>query len=228
MTLDIALQFTSILLGFAFVVQSAEHFKTEFWLYMPRIVLSVLLMLGLHTEIACVGLVISSILLLHRYNGPYNGGADRMGLLVLVCLTLAYLLPAAYAEIAFGYLALQLILSYFISGYVKIVNPEWRSCRALRDVFLYSGYPQSEQFRALEGKRELIFIASWAVILFELAFPFLLLGYGFLIAALVIAALFHLSNAIFFGLNRFFWVWISAYPSIIWFYGRVIEGGALL
>jgi hypothetical protein len=36
---------------------------------------------------------------------------------------------------------MQLVLSYFISGWVKVVNGDWRSGAALRDVFLFSAYP---------------------------------------------------------------------------------------
>ena len=43
-----------------------------------------------------------------------------------------------------------------------------------------------------------------------------------LIAALAVAALFHFANACLFGLNRFFWIWIAAYPSILWLNERVM------
>ncbi|MEN8837498.1 MAG: HTTM domain-containing protein, partial [Celeribacter marinus] len=62
---------------------------------------------------------------------------------------------------------------------------------------------------------------SWAVMGFELAFPLTLLHPIALMAGLLVAASFHFSNALFFGLNRFFWIWICAYPSILWFQGRV-------
>jgi hypothetical protein len=43
-----------------------------------------------------------------------------------------------------------------------------------------------------------------------------------LTGALCVAALFHLANAVLFGLNRFLWVWIASYPSILWLHGRVL------
>jgi len=36
---------------------------------------------------------------------------------------------------------------------------------------------------------------------------------------------FHLGNACIFGLNRFFWVWLAAYPSILWLQGRILDLG---
>jgi len=92
----------------------------------------------------------------------------------------------------------------------------------LGDVFLFSAYPVSEHLRSLADKSRLLWSASWAVILFELSFPLALMTQPTLIAALLIAALFHLSNACLLGLNRFFWVWISAYPVLIWFQDRVL------
>jgi hypothetical protein len=41
------------------------------------------------------------------------------------------------------------------------------------------------------------------------------------LAALALTAAFHLANACLFGLNRFLWVWLAAYPSLIWLQARV-------
>lgn len=62
---------------------------------------------------------------------------------------------------------------------------------------------------------------SWAVMLFELVFPLALVSQPTLIAALTIAALFHLANACLFGLNRFFWTWIAVYPILFWLQARL-------
>jgi uncharacterized protein YhhL (DUF1145 family) len=58
---------------------------------------------------------------------------------------------------------------------------------------------------------------AWGVILLELAFPLALLDARLLWAALSLAALFHLANALLFGLNRFLWTWLAAYPALLWF-----------
>ena len=64
--------------------------------------------------------------------------------------------------------------------------------------------------------------ASWAVIGFEVLFPLALLNQTLLIAALTCAAAFHIANACLFGLNRFVWFWLAAYPSILWLQSRLI------
>ena len=226
MNIDEAVRLTEIMLGLAFIQQSIEHLhrpNNEKILFIPRIVLSLLLVIGFQVSWALIALVALSLVILKRFNGPYNGGSDRMGLLILVCLTLAHLAPNhMWQEIAFGYLAVQLILSYLISGWVKIVNPAWRSGRALRDVFAFTTYPVSENLRGFAEQPKLLFVMSWCVIAFELLFPLSLLNTNTLYFALIIAATFHLANAFLFGLNRFFWIWLCAYPSILWFQGNYV------
>ena len=223
MSFDLALRATELLLALAFIQQSAEHLvgrRDEQILFGARLALSLLLLGGLWAPAICLALCVNALFVLHRFQGPYNGGSDRMGLLTLICLTLAHLLPAGLREYALGYLALQLTLSYFISGWVKVVEAEWRSGRALQDVFLFSAYPVSEDLRALAERPRLLQAGGWAVMLLELLFPLALLAQPALIAALALTALFHLANAVLFGLNRFFWTWLAAYPSIFWLQER--------
>jgi hypothetical protein len=40
-------------------------------------------------------------------------------------------------------------------------------------------------------------------------------------AYLGVAAVFHFGNFLVFGLNRFFWSWISAYPAAIYLAGQI-------
>lgn len=225
LSFDTAQRATEILLALAFLQQSLEHLRAaakERSLFVFRIALCILLLTGMAGLWATAGLALLSLVILHRFQGPYNGGSDRMGLLILFCLCLSHAAPdQAWREVALGYLALQLTLSYFISGWVKIVNPDWRSGRALTDVFEFSAYPVCENFRSIATHPRIVFAGSWAVMLFELVFPATLLHPVALIAGLSIAALFHLANAILFGLNRFFWIWLAAYPSIFWFQQRV-------
>jgi len=221
-----AIRFTEILLGFAFAQQSIEHFKSfidERRLFLPRFILALLLIVGFQTAWVALALFILGMAMLHRFQGPYNGGSDRMSLLIMSFLVLTYFAPTTFwQEMAFGYLALQLVFSYFFSGWVKVVNPEWRSGRALCDVFQFSVYPVSESLRQWSTSPRILFSAAWGVMLFELVFPATLLSQTGLIVALVIAASFHFANACLFGLNRFFWIWLAAYPSILWFQARFI------
>ena len=225
MTMELAIRLTELIMGFAFAQQSIEHFRSpldERIIFITRFILAILLIVGFYTAWIVAILLVLGLMLLDRFQGPYNGGADRMGLLILSCLCLTHFLPTSqWQELAFGYLAIQLILSYFISGWVKLVNPQWRSGQALVDVFRFSAYPVSESLRGWAKSPRVLLLMSWVVIIFELVFPLSMLSSASLIIALVIAASFHLSNAFFFGLNRFFWIWIAAYPSILWFQQRI-------
>jgi len=227
MSLPDAVRLTETLLALALIQQSLEHlvrFENERRLFGARIILCGLVVAGVASPWPLVALAGLSLLILHRFQGPYNGGSDRMGLLALWCLTLAHLLPTpALQELAFGYLGAQLTLSYFISGGVKIVNPDWRSGRALADVFQFSAYPVAESLRGWAERSRVLLAMSWAVMGFELVFPLTLLWKPALIAGLVVAGTFHLANACLFGLNRFFWTWLAVYPAILWLQGRLVQ-----
>jgi hypothetical protein len=106
MILDDALRLTGALMALAFIQQSLEHLdpgarRQERWLFIPRLILSAALFLALVfapdnwflPQVLTLALVINHLLILPFFNGPYNGGADRMSLLVLIMVTLAYHLP---------------------------------------------------------------------------------------------------------------------------------------
>lgn len=220
-----ALRMTEVLLSIALIQQSAEHLgaaRDEQRLFLPRLALGIGLLTGMASPLVLVGLWLHGLLILHRFDGVYNGGADKMIWLVLTCCALAHLAPSPYwQEMALGYLAVQLTLSYFVSGWVKVINPDWRSGQALIDVFRYSAYPVSRNQRQLADHPGLLFTAGWAVIGLELVFPLTLLDPRALAFSLGLCALFHVLNAMNFGLNRFVWAWISAFPALIWFQGRL-------
>ncbi|WP_425996560.1 HTTM domain-containing protein [Caulobacter sp. DWR1-3-2b1] len=232
MTLESASRLTEALLALALLQQSLEHLRggrAERALFLTRMALCVAVIVGAVSPwplvglIGLVGLAGLSLVILQRFQGPYNGGSDRMGLLALWCLALSRLAPTpALEELFFGYLGLQLMLSYFISGGVKVVNPDWRSGRALADVFRFSAYPVSEDLRRWADRPRALLVMSWAVILFELAFPLTLLSRESLIVGLVVAGAFHLANACLFGLNRFFWTWLSVFPAVLWLQARLL------
>ena len=225
MLLEQAVRLSEIILAFSYAQQSVEYvrgFQFEKSLGVIRLVLSLLLLFGIQTVYVEAGLLFVAILLIRRFQGPFNGGSDAMSVLVLLCLFLSHLAPTRFwQEVALGYLGFQLIFSYFQSGYIKIISPEWRRGEALTDVFAITAYPVSEHARLWAQSPRLMFVMSWAVMLFELIFPLSLLNHTSLLLALMIAALFHLANACLFGLNRFFWIWLAAYPVIIWLQYRL-------
>lgn len=222
MSFEVALRVSEVLVAIALLQRSIEDARLGQAVTLAHGVLCFLLIIGVTTAPVLALLWLLGLRHLLMFGGPYNGGADKMAMLVLSCLLLARIAPTyAIAELAFAYLAIQTILSYWISGWVKFRNANWRNGQALSDVFAFSAYPVDARFRDFAGAPWLL-PASLGVILFELAFPLALLNQTALYAALVCAALFHLSNAIFLGLNRFFWIWPSAYPAVLWLQDRAL------
>ena len=222
MSFEIALRLVEIGVSLALIQRAFEHLGHETKLFLPQGFLAAILLIGIAPGPTIWGLWALCFWQLSRFQGAYNGGADKLAMLVVTCLALAHAAPTAFwSEMAFAYLAVQLVLSYFISGWVKLANPDWRSGAALRDVFAFSAYPVSRNMRAIAERPVLTLAASWTVIVFELAFPLALAHPVLLAGVLIVAAGFHLANAIVLGLNRFFWIWLSAYPALIWFQGRM-------
>lgn len=225
MILDDAIRLTEILLSVALIQQSLEHLfglPDERPHYALRLILAVLLIAGVQPAWICAALFVNALFILRRFQGPYNGGSDLLSLLLITALCAVHLMPTArWQEYVFGYLALQVIFSYFKSGWSKVVQADWRSGRALRDVFLFSVYPASAATRGWTGWPRLLCAMSWAVILLELLFPLALISQPALVAALSAMLVFHLANFVLFGFNRFVWVWVAAYPSLIWLQARL-------
>lgn len=145
-------------------------------------------------------LFLTSWLIAVRWRGTFNGGSDSMTIHILAAW-FVYLSEPDNAWVERGclyYVALQLTLSYFTAGVAKLRNPEWRNGQALtRFVPLKAGA-----------------VSALLLIGFECLFPLALLGpwvcAGFVAAGIV----FHLLNSYYLGLNRFFFVWLAAYPAL--------------
>jgi hypothetical protein len=177
--------------------------------------------LSLDPSLALIGTVVllfSTLAIGVRWRGTFNGGSDYMTIVVLTGLTVSAALPyspsAALAGLA--YIAFHSINSYFVAGAVKLGSPDWRTGRAL-SAFVRSGsyavWPNADRLLS----SPIIGVAlCWATILFEIAFPVVLLNQSVCLVFLVIGGVFHLANVYVFGLNRFFWAWTSTYPAIYW------------
>lgn len=225
MTLPDAVFYSECILSFGWIIQSLEYFFTPNAPRMTAAIIfltSIMLILHVSTVISEVILVLMSISLIYQYHGPYNGGSDCIATLLIISLTITNIIDEQYyKELAISYFCAQLIYSYFQSGYVKLLHSEWRNGSALENVFLVTSYPTTDSIRDWGNHHKLLFTMGWFVIIFELIFPLAITNKTLLIIALIIATVFHLANAFLFGLNRFFWMWISGYPLLIWFQERI-------
>ena len=83
-----------------------------------------------------VFLFISTVLILIRWRGAFNGGSDFMTVVVLTGLLVAqvaqfFIGPVLAWKAGLWYIAIHAISSYFISGTIKLLHPEWRNGREI-------------------------------------------------------------------------------------------------
>jgi hypothetical protein len=203
----------------AFLHQVFQPQPYTAWLCL-RGVLSVSLMWGQVGLTGAALLFIMALLLLLRWRGAFNGGSDFMTLVGISGLLLSHLVGAFTDatlgwQACFGYICLQTVSSYFVSGWVKLLRPEWRSGRAL-PFFLDTGVYGPLARHSIFRNRWVAWVCSWAFTLWEGLFPLALLDVRLALLWCAVATLFHFLVFWFLGLNRFFWAWLSSFPAVIY------------
>jgi hypothetical protein len=194
------------------------------WMHQVHLVLRLFAAVALAVQGASLPLIAflfaGNLLILIRWRGAFNGGSDFMTLVVLSGLLIAQVV-AAFGNEALGwqagfwYIAIQSITSYFMSGSVKLLRREWRNGSAMT-IFLNGAiYGPLSPAHPLRNKW-LALLGSWGFIVWEILFPFSLLDPRLAAVFCAVAALFHFLVFWFFGLNRFFWAWLCAFPAIMW------------
>ena len=193
-------------------------------LLLLRLALALSLMAGvLRGPAGLVGalvLMAMALLLLFRWRGAFNGGSDFMTLVGLTGLLIAQAI-SALGDAAFGwraglwYVALQSLTSYFVSGWVKLLRPEWRNGRALPvflDTGVYGPIATHSPFRTPAIARTV----AWGFTVWEGLFPLALLDVRLAVFFCASGVLFHFLVFWYFGLNRFFWAWLATYPAVLY------------
>lgn len=147
-------------------------------------------------------MLITTWFLALRWRGTFNGGSDTMTFHILAAWFIASVFPSLERACIF-YIAIQLLLSYFVAGVSKLTNSDWRSGQSLQIFLQKAGWPMSSVTCAVLG---------WGLMGFEILFPLaLILPMPFM----ALAIFFHLANTYVFGLNRFFFAWLAAYPALL-------------
>lgn len=192
-----------------------DNKQFSYLLYLRLVVVLSLLVLPL--AIMPVILLLLSYLVALRFRGPFNGGSDYMTMQLLLTLSIYnYIENPHWRAVALWYLSVQVVLSYFIAGWVKLKRPEWRSGLALSRFVLNSNYRVPEVIKKPFVNPIFCFFVSWSILLFECFFP-LVLAWPQVASYFVLSALFfHLSVFYIFGLNRFVWAWTATYPILLY------------
>lgn len=163
-------------------------------------------------------LAITHLFVCVRFRGTFNGGSDMMGFVLLTGLLLALSTSnAKIQQLGLVYISIHAIYSYLKAGFVKIKNKDWQTGRALAEFLERSLFFEMKTVANwLRKKPKTALYLSWLVLAFELSlfvivfFPSLALPY------FIVATLFHFGNYVVFGLNRFFWTWLSSWTAILY------------
>lgn len=197
-----------------FLNYALQYQSILFLLYL-RIVLCLLLPFYNHYVIL-LSLLIIHILLCIRWRGSIYGGSDYMCIIILGALTISSFFGEStwIGSACLLYIGLQSILSYFISGIVKLNKRNWRLGMALQGFLLSPSYIVPTEVKKFASEKPLMILLSWFIMLFEVSFPLALLDPNLCLIYLSIAGTFHLANVYVFGLNHFFFAWLASYPAI--------------
>ena len=161
-----------------------------------------------------------TVIVLIRWRGAFNGGSDFMTIVVLSGLLIAMLVGASGdSELGWRagmiYIAIHAASSYFISGGIKLLNPEWRSGEALA-LFLDGGIYGPLSRLSLYWLRPVAMLCSWAFIVWECLVPLAFFDAELAVIYCAVAGLFHFLVFWYFGLNRFVFAWLASFPAIIY------------
>ena len=193
-----------------------------FLLLLALRLLAALALLGWSRPPLLLFLAFSQLAIGVRFRGSFNGGSDSMTLLILLGLSLAAATrpEPLGSKAGLTYIAVQLTLSYFIAGIAKLKEAEWRDGRALAGFLTSSAYAVPGWARRLAAPA-LVRPLAWSVIGFECGFPLAFFDPRLCLLLMAAGAAFHVANAYVFGLNRFVFAWLAAYPAL-WFCSQLV------
>lgn len=155
----------------------------------------------------------------HLIGGKYtlNGGdgAEQLGAISHAAASLGRVGGGRNKDLAIAFIGWQTVLSYFVSGFTKTFGREWTNGTALERVIRTHTYGDARFYRFLRRHPRVGQLLTYATVLIETAFPVLVLHRITRKPALCIMGLFHLANAKYMGLGRFFVSFVSTYPAVV-------------
>jgi hypothetical protein len=165
--------------------------------------------------VAALSAAVARLLFYMRQQLGLDGADQMLSIALLGCG-----FGAAFGDTAAGfaftcYPALQLLLSYLVSGTAKAVSPQWRSGSAIVGITGTIGYGHPGFHRLVSAHPRLALLVCWSVILFECGAPLLVFGGVPGVTLLVLGGLaFHVGVAVIMGLNTFVWAFAATYPAV--------------
>lgn len=166
--------------------------------------------LGANTGLSLLGMINQAR---SRYGGD---GSDQAALQVHTATAIARLGgDARSVDAALWYLSMQGVLSYGVSGWVKLFGRPWREGTAVSGVMRTHSYGHAGVWRFLQRYPRLEKAATKAMLVFESSYPVVYVGGPLANAAYSAVAMgFHVANGVIMGLGRFVWGFASFHPAI--------------
>ncbi len=167
--------------------------------------------------LSCIILItIIGVLLTWRNIGS-NNGADQMSNIILIAISISSIGPpgSLIRIFSLSFIASQSELSYLTSGFLTLLEKDWRNGDSLRNILSTGTFGNRALKHFLDTYSKSYKIGSVAVIGGEI-----LLGCAILVSPtgclilLGLGLLFHLFVAFVMGLNTFFWTFSATYPAI--------------
>jgi hypothetical protein len=166
-------------------------------------------------------IVVSGVLV--QLRSAYAGdGAQQMNLVIGVALLLGFnpWVRPLTGVICLFFIAAQSMLSYFVSGFAKLISPIWMKGDALMKIMATTAYGSELGYRLTSFHPPLTRMLCRVTVLLEVAFPLLLFGPKWVVAAFFLWGMgFHVANAVLMGLNTFVWSYLATYPAIYFLWG---------
>jgi pimeloyl-ACP methyl ester carboxylesterase len=175
-----------------------------------------------HRRLAANAFLAGTSLALHPRHHYGTDGSDQGSFLVQSAAAAARAnggTPKA-VDAALWYVSLQSVLSYGVSGLVKMTSPTWRSGDALAGVMRTRSYGDKATWEFLDQHPRVGKALVRSTLALETLFPLVFLGRKRVGPAFVAAAAgFHLANARLMGLGRFVWSFGGMHPAILYTIG---------
>ena len=186
-----------------------------------QLIAAALIVSHLFTDLSLflIAIILAIHLLSHLRNSYGLDGSDQMQVIIFSSLFIFYLSSdPLIKEFSIIFLSLQSLLSYFTSGFTKLISPVWRGGMAISGILDTLGHGHKAVAGILIKKPFLSKLICWGVLIFECGLPILVFtGIQATMIFIVVGILFHLSIAILMRLNAFFWTFVATYPAIIFF-----------
>lgn len=175
-----------------------------------------------HRRLAANAFLAGTSLALHPRHHYGTDGADQGSFLVQSAAAAARADGGTNRAVdaALWYVSLQSVLSYTVSGLVKMTSPTWRSGDALAGVMRTRSYGDKATWEFLDRHPRVGKGLVRSTLALESLFPLVFLARRRVGPAFVAAAAgFHLANARLMGLGRFVWSFGGMHPAILYTIG---------